>query len=272
MFGSDSLRWQLSNIMLVEKLKTHCTWLYLFLNVITCIYIFFFFSESLSFVANCNHMLRWHSLLIAKWLLRSFCGFKAVHTLVQLSAEVIVCNYLAFSGMWITLTFTQAAHASLQPVQMAASNCGTSAWTKSCSTMQVLLYVCGCLCASFLSSCACSHCQQPFHIESTSSRPITEVKQRWTQLVWTKSCSTMQVLLCVFVCFLSFFLCLFSSPTAIPRWKHWFLSDHKVEQRWTQLVLKWVTTWEQRWVLLAFKKEIVCRWPFVVDRTFDLSL
>ena len=194
------------------------------------LYIHFFsLSESLSFVANCNHMLRWHGLLIAKWLLRSFYGFKAVHTLVQLSAEVIVCNYLAFSGMWITLTFTQAAHASLQPVQMAASNCGTSAWTKSCSTMQVLLYVCGCLCAFFLSSCAsCSHRQQPFHVESTGSCLITEVKQRWTWLVWTNSCSTMQVLLCVFVCFLSFFLCLlFSLPTAIPHWKHRFLSDHR---------------------------------------------
>ena len=45
------------------------------------------------------------------------------------------------------------------------------------------------------------------HIESSGSCRITEIKQCWTRLVWTKSCSTMQVLLCVFVCFLSFCAC-----------------------------------------------------------------
>ncbi len=29
----------------------------------------------------------------------------------------------------------------------------------------------------------CSYSQRPYHVESTSSRPITEVKQRWAQLV-----------------------------------------------------------------------------------------
>ena len=60
---------------------------------------------------------------------------------------------------------------------------------------------------TFLAGCR----QQPYHVESTGSRPITEVKQRRARLVlgWVTAWEHRVLLATFFVCFSSFFLSFF---------------------------------------------------------------
>ena len=91
------------------------------------------------------------------------------------------------------------------------------------------------------------YCMRPYHIENTSSRPITEVKQYWAMLVlgWVTAWEYMGLLSFFFLNCMScvefaFFECLW--PYHIERNGSRLITD--VKQRFAALVLGWVTTWE----------------------------
>ena len=104
--------------------------------------------------------------------------------------------------------------------------------------------------------------QRPYHVENTSSRPITEVKQRWAWLVLGWETAWEHQVLLSFCCFLSA-LCIIKTyvitwifdPTSWQRPYHVENTSSRpiteVKQRWAWLVLGWETAWEHQ-VLLSF--------------------
>ena len=104
--------------------------------------------------------------------------------------------------------------------------------------------------------------QRPYHVENTSSRLITEVKQHRAQSVlgWVTSWEHW-VLLSVLVFFSGTKWDKILSKERILRPYLWQRPYHventssrpitEVKQRWARLVLGWVTAWEHR-VLLSF--------------------
>ena len=102
--------------------------------------------------------------------------------------------------------------------------------------------------------------QRPYHVENTSSRPITEVKQRWVWLVlgWVTAWEHQMLLASLFSTLISATRKLCMQLFAIfPRQRPYHVENTssrpitEVKQRWVWLVLGWVTAWEHQMLLAS---------------------